>query len=79
MTQAFTIKDLRCELGLGTADFAQLLGIKSKSTVSEIERGAPVSTRIALRIEDLSGGRIDAATLNEDIALARLGHVRAAA
>lgn len=79
MSQAFTIRDLRQELGLGTAEFAELLGIKSKSTVSEIERGAPVSARIALRIEDISGGRIDAATLNDDVARSRDGHVRVAA
>ena len=40
--------------------------------MSEIERGiASPTVAQALRIEELSGGRIDAAALNEDVAAAR--------
>ena len=44
-----------------------------------IENGkAPISQSVALAIETLSDGRIDAATLNPEIAAARAGFVRRA-
>lgn len=55
------------------ADFAAALGLTSRSRASEIERGAPVSLAVALRIEQLSGGRIPAHSLNGDVAAARAG------
>lgn len=76
MSNTFTIKALREELAMTAAEFANHIGLKSKSRVSEIEHGAPVSARVALRLEEISGGRIDAAVLNDDVAAARAGHVR---
>lgn len=71
MTEALTIAGLRSELGISLDLFAQRLGLNSRSRASEIERGAPVSLPVALKIEELSGGRIDAAQLNADVAAAR--------
>lgn len=68
-----TIAELREELGLSLEAFAIRVGLRSKGQISEIERGAKPSVRVALEIERLSGGRIDAASLNADVALARQG------
>ena len=52
--------------------FANLLGLKSKGQMSLIEAGkSSVSAAVALRLEGLSGGRIDAANLNAVVAQAR--------
>ena len=52
--------------------FANLLGLKSKGQMSLIESGkASCSAAVALRLEELSGGRINAADLNAVIARAR--------
>jgi DNA-binding XRE family transcriptional regulator len=71
-----TIAGLRSELGLNGDDFAKAIGLTSRSRVSEIERGGPVSLPVAIKIERLSFGadglpRIDAASLNADVASAR--------
>jgi hypothetical protein len=68
---ALTIADLRREMGLSLAEFGALIGLASKGNVSLIERGAPCSLTVALAIEKLSGGRIDAAHLSADVAAAR--------
>lgn len=68
----FTIADLRRELGLTQLEFGVKLGLASKASVSLLERGlSPCSLRVSLEIERLSGGRIDAAMLNDDVRLAR--------
>ena len=75
MEQPLTVTDqiigLRRELGLNQAEFALRIGLANKASVSLLERGGPCSLPVALRIEKLSGGRIDAAALNEDVAAAR--------
>ena len=71
MTQPFTIEALRKELNLTQGQFAPLIGLANKGSVSVIERGGPCSLEVALEIERLSGGRIDAASLSADVARAR--------
>jgi DNA-binding XRE family transcriptional regulator len=73
MTQNLSIPALREEMGLSLEKFAEALGLQSKSRASEIERGAPVSLPVALKLESLSGGRIDAAALCPAVAEARAG------
>lgn len=68
---ALTIAGLRAELALSQQDFAELIGLSSKGNVSVLERGGPCSLAVALRLEELSGRRIDAAALNADVAAAR--------
>lgn len=63
------IRELRAELGMSLEAFANAVGLKSKGQMLMIERGLKPSVRVALEIEKLSGGRIKAASLNEDIAL----------
>lgn len=66
------IAALRQERGESLAEFAVAVGCSSKGRISEIERGiASPTVAQALRLEELSGGRIDAAKLNEDVAAAR--------
>jgi transcriptional regulator with XRE-family HTH domain len=66
------IASLRAELGMSLEAFANLLGLKSKGQMSLIEAGkSSVSAAVALRLEDLSAGRIDAASLNTVVAQAR--------
>lgn len=72
MTERITIASLRKELGLTLDELAEQLGISSKGYLSQIERGViDCSVRVALRIEDFSGGRIDAAGLSADVRMAR--------
>lgn len=74
MEHHLTIADLRAEMGLTQTEFAIKLGLSAggKPTVSLWETGArEVSFAAALKIEELSDGRIDAATLNAQVALAR--------
>lgn len=66
-----TIKELREKLCLTHQGFAERLGLKSKGYAYEIEKGAKPSVAIALEIEKLSEGLIDAASLNPDVALVR--------
>jgi hypothetical protein len=70
------IGELRKELSLSLEEFAQRIGMKSKGQVSIIERTGQCSLRVAVAIEELSGGRIDAAALSDDVKIARhgLGH-----
>lgn len=64
--------DLRKELGLSVRGMATKLGLSSPGHVSQIERGLAVpSVRVALMYESLSDKRIDAASLNSEVASAR--------
>lgn len=66
------IADLRRHLGLSQLEFGARIGLANKASVSLLERGlAPCSLEVALRIEELSGGQIDAAQLNDGVRLAR--------
>lgn len=73
MTVQLSIADLRRELGLNQAEFALRIGLANKASVSLLERGGPCSLPVALAIEQLSQGRINAADLNEDVKAARHG------
>lgn len=73
--EALTIAGLRAELGLSLEAFGQRIGLASKGNVSILERGGACSLPVALALEELSGGRLDAASLNADVALARRGLV----
>lgn len=72
-----SIEQLRLELGLTQLDFAPLIGLSNKGSVSVMERGGPVSPEVALKIEALSVKdgvrRIDAGALCASIAAARVG------
>lgn len=71
-TPPLGIAALRDELGLTQLEFGEKIGLANKASISLIERGlAPVSLKVALAIEELSGGRIDAASINEDVRLSR--------
>jgi transcriptional regulator with XRE-family HTH domain len=68
------IAALRRERGESLAEFAAAIGCSSKGRMSEIERGrARPTVAQALRLEELSGGRIDAGALNADVRAARHG------
>lgn len=68
------IAALRQERGESLAEFAFAVGCTSKGRMSEIERGlASPTVAQAVRLEQLSEGRIDAAELNEDVRAARHG------
>jgi transcriptional regulator with XRE-family HTH domain len=61
----------RTEAKMSGAALAEALGI-SRGKVSELESGAfSPGVKVALAIEALSEGRIDAADLNEDVKAAR--------
>ena len=76
MTKSLTIADLRAEMGLTLEEFGKRIGLASKGGVSAIEASNRCSLRVALSIESLSGGRIDAGAINEDVKAAReaVGH-----
>lgn len=65
------VADLRKSLGFSQEEFAQAVGLSSKSYVSELENGGRCSVRVALEIERLSDRRIPAESLNPDVALVR--------
>lgn len=65
-----TVAGLRGELGLTLAEMGERVGL-SKSQMHEVERTNRAALRVAVAIEALSGGRIDAADLCEDVRLAR--------
>lgn len=65
-----TIAELRKDLGLTLEAFAHAVGLKSKGQMLMIERGAlSPSVKVALRIEELSQGRIKAAEVNSTLAM----------
>lgn len=72
------IAALRSELGLSLEEFAGRIGLASRGRMSVIERENRCSLEVALKIETLSGGRLDAASLSDDVARARHGLVASA-
>jgi DNA-binding XRE family transcriptional regulator len=71
MDNVITIQAFRLELGLTQEQFAAKIGLSNKGSVSVIERGGPCSLSVAIAIERLSGGRINAASLNPCVAASR--------
>ena len=70
MERQMTIADLRAEKGWTLDVFAREVGLKSRGFASQVESGkAQCSVSVAARIEQISGGRILAASLNEDVAM----------
>lgn len=65
------IAALRKELGLTLEEFGGRIGLASKGNASVIERENRCSLAVALKIEALSGGRIDAASICDDVRQAR--------
>lgn len=54
----------RKSLGLSQEECAHALGVRSKGYISDVENGARVaSLRLALKIEQWSGGRVPAASV----------------
>jgi transcriptional regulator with XRE-family HTH domain len=79
MSEQSPILILRTKMGLSQADFGALIGVRGKSSVSELENNGRASLPVALQLEKLGGLHgvaIDAAALNEGIAAARDGMVR---
>jgi transcriptional regulator with XRE-family HTH domain len=66
------VQSLRKALGLTLAEMGERCGI-SKSQMHEVERSGRASLPVALRIEELSQGAIDAGDLNDDVRAARHG------
>lgn len=60
-------------MGVSQEEFAALIGLSSKGNVSIIERENRCGLRVALKIEQLSEGRVNAADLNEEVRLSRHG------
>jgi DNA-binding transcriptional regulator YdaS (Cro superfamily) len=58
-------------LDVSQEEFARLVGLRSKSRVSDIERENRCSPRVALAIERLSNGAISAAEISPAVALVR--------
>lgn len=75
MEHSFSIVDLRKSMGMTQSEFALAIGLSTKSKVSEIEKNNRASVDVALAIEALSvrdgRARIDAASLNDDVAKSR--------
>jgi len=69
---ALSIAGLRRELGLTLAEMGERIGL-SKSQMHDAETKNRASLRVAIALEDLSGGRIDAADLSDDVRVARHG------
>jgi len=66
------VASLRAEMGLTLSAMGARVGL-SKSQMHEVERTNSASPVVALAIESLSDGRIDAARLNEVVRLSRHG------
>ena len=65
------VRALRLARGETGEQFGRLIGL-SKGKVSELEAGKfSCSVAVAIAIEAISGGQIDAASLNADVAAAR--------
>lgn len=65
-----TISKFRKDNGLTLEAFGELIG-KSKGHVHAIEQSGKCSAKVALTIERVTRGAVDAATLNAQIAEAR--------
>ena len=72
-TSTLTIAELRSEMGLSLEQFAERVGLQSRGRMSVIEREGRCSLDVALAVEALSEGRIDASDLNDDVRAARHG------
>jgi transcriptional regulator with XRE-family HTH domain len=70
--RGISIADLRTELGITLAEMGQMVGL-SKSQMHDVERRNAASLRVAVALEQLAGGRIDAVALCADVLLARHG------
>jgi hypothetical protein len=64
------LSDYRKREGLSLEAFAALVG-KSKGHMHEVESTMKCTASLALEIERVTEGAIDAGTLNEEVALAR--------
>lgn len=71
MDEPSALTSWRSDKGWTLDEAAAAFGIKSKGYLSEIERGQRCSVATALEIERVTGGAINAADLNPDIALMR--------
>lgn len=72
MTKLFGIAELRKERGETLEEFGAIVGISSKGHMSVIERGErPCTVAVALKVEELSGGRIDAGAICDDVRASR--------
>ena len=58
-------------LGLSQEAFAHKLGLASKSRVCEIEKHNRCSVAMALKIESMSGGLVNASDICADVKLVR--------
>jgi transcriptional regulator with XRE-family HTH domain len=65
-----TLTDYRMKHGLTLEQFGVLVG-KSKAQIHAIEKGNYATAKLALAIEQRTGGEVDAAFLNPQIAQAR--------
>lgn len=65
-----TILEYRNDHGLSLEAFGALIG-RSKATVCAIEQTGRCPAHIALKIEQVTGGKVNASSLNPEIALAR--------
>ncbi|MBA4092280.1 MAG: hypothetical protein C0494_17045 [Sphingobium sp.] len=74
MDEPLSIKSLRSSMGLTLDQFGERIGLSSKGQVSIIERENRCGLRVALAIEALSDGRINAGTLCDEVRLARAVH-----
>jgi transcriptional regulator with XRE-family HTH domain len=62
------LSEFRAKEGLSLDNLAKQLGLRSKSYLSEVERGRRPSLKVAIKIEKLSGGQVTAASLCPDAA-----------
>lgn len=70
------VRDWRVSADMSGAALALALGI-SRGKVSELEKGTFLpGAKVALRLEELSGGLIDASALNDDVRAARHGLIK---
>lgn len=64
------LESFRKGRGLSQVELAKALGLRSKSYISDIERGRQqCSVRLALKIQTFSDGEVLAHTLRPDIVL----------
>lgn len=73
MPSVITVSDLRQERGETLEEFGRAIGVNSKGRVSEYVRENRFPLNAALALQDISGGRIDAAELCDDVRRARAG------
>lgn len=69
--EVMLIADLRTELGLSLEALGAKVGIASRGRMSVIERENRCSLDVALALEKLSDGRLDAASICDDVRRAR--------